>query len=375
LSNRISANVDLRQWRQFASGQVTPTYRGQTAIFHLCEHFGLGDSDEVLVPAYNCGSELEALLYRGIQAIPYRVGRNARLDFEDLQRKVTQRTRAIYVIHYFGWPQDMEPIQEFCRQKRIILLEDCALTLFSEYKGRPLGTIGDASIFSLRKFFPIPDGGVLLVNSPHKAASIDLVAPPSSATWKEIRPLVKRRMSHAVAKMGLYGHKQRLKFRITKPFVCDRQEPALPLMRKSKYYDPHKTNWAMSRHSASILHRADPAAVVQSRRENYQRLESNLSDIQNMVPLYDDLPKGVCPLYLPVIVQHRPKWVEALLRYGVSVYPFWRSYHPGMQWECFDDAQFLKNHVLTLPVHQQLTASDMDTIAEIVELVQRRVIA
>jgi len=60
--------------------------------------------------------------------------------------------------------------------------------------------------------------------------------------------------------------------------------------------------------------------------------------------------------------------------YGVGVYPFWGTYHPGIRWKEYPEASYLKDHVMTLPVHQQLTESHMDTIAEILRMVQRQVI-
>ncbi|MFC2027684.1 DegT/DnrJ/EryC1/StrS family aminotransferase [Chloroflexota bacterium] len=373
LLGRVS-NGNFTAWPQFENRDVIPSYQGSTAIFHMCEHFGLGDSAEVLIPAYNCGSEIDPFIYRGVQSTPYRVGLDTRIDFDDIQRKVTRKTKAIYVTHYFGWPQEMEPLLEFCKQNNILLLEDCALSLFSKYKNRPLGTIGDASIFSIRKYFPIPDGGALLINSSDKKTYIDLDPPPANVTRKDIRPLIMRSLSHTIAQMGLHGYKQWLKFRIRKPLILPAEEQEFPAMLQSKYYDPRKTYWSISRLSLSMLRRVDPVSVVQTRRANYKRLEENLADIQNVTPLYKDLPRDVCPLFFPVIVENRRKWVTALSMYGVGVYPFWMTYHPGVRWEEYPEARYLKDNVLTLPVHQQLTESHMDTIAEILRMIQRQVI-
>ena len=95
---------------------------------------GLGEGDEVLVPAYNCGTEVDPLIKAKVTPVLYRVDREARIDIEDIRRRTTHRTRAIFVIHYFGWPQPVGELARWCHEKGIRPNEDCAQSLFA--KGR-----------------------------------------------------------------------------------------------------------------------------------------------------------------------------------------------------------------------------------------------
>ncbi len=76
---------------------------------------------------------------------------------------ITEVTRGIMVYHQWGFPQDLDYIKDFCSDKKLFLIEDCAHSINSFYKGQRLGTFGDMSLFSLAKFFPCVVGGAIYV--------------------------------------------------------------------------------------------------------------------------------------------------------------------------------------------------------------------
>ena len=139
--------------------------RARNGIWQLIRALGLQEPDVVLVPSYNCGAELDAVLRAPATVRFYRVDRSARIDVDDLRQAIEPRTRAVIVTHYFGFPQpDLVAIGELCRDHGLVLIEDCAHALYSTHLGRSLGTFGDASVFSLWKTLPMPDGGAVLAN-------------------------------------------------------------------------------------------------------------------------------------------------------------------------------------------------------------------
>ena len=117
----------------------------------------------MLVPAYNCGAEVDPFLWSGAQTILYRVDCNLKIDIEDIYRRVTDVTRLIYISHFFGWLQDISALVEWCKKRNIYVVEDYALSLFAEDSSGSAGPIGDAAIFSFVKSLPTPDGGALVV--------------------------------------------------------------------------------------------------------------------------------------------------------------------------------------------------------------------
>ncbi|MCX5704161.1 MAG: DegT/DnrJ/EryC1/StrS family aminotransferase [Candidatus Omnitrophica bacterium] len=141
-------------------------HKARTGIRHACRLLGLGSGTEVLAPAYNCGSEIDALLDSGASVVLYRIDRCCKIDIEDLRSRITSKTKAIYVTHYFGFPQGMGEIRELCSIYKIYLIEDCALSLFSSDGLKKLGDCGEIAVFSLPKTLPVPDGGVLVINNP-----------------------------------------------------------------------------------------------------------------------------------------------------------------------------------------------------------------
>ena len=154
----------------FPESEVHFTYRGRTALRRLCDIMGLAGS-EVLVPAYNCGAETEPYIDGGAKIVPYRVDYGAQADIEDIRRCISERTKALHVTYYFGFPQPIDEIRGLCLKNDIFLIEDCALALFSGFKGKKLGSWGDAAIFSLPKSLPLTDGGALVINNPRLRTS------------------------------------------------------------------------------------------------------------------------------------------------------------------------------------------------------------
>ncbi|MFH1743975.1 MAG: DegT/DnrJ/EryC1/StrS family aminotransferase [bacterium] len=88
------------------------------------------------------------------------------MDPEDIERKITPRTKAIILVHLFGTAADMDPIMELARAKKIPVIEDCAQAHRTKYKGKWLGTIGDIGCFSFQesKHMSTGDGGMVITN-------------------------------------------------------------------------------------------------------------------------------------------------------------------------------------------------------------------
>src|SRR5438309_895473 len=122
---------------------------------------------QVLLPAYHHGVELETLLAAGVKPVFFRVDAQMRCDFEDARRRTTPEVRALYVIHYAGFPQDMQAARQLATELGVPLIEDCALSLLSRDGEKPLGSFGDVSVFCLYKTLPVPNGGALVARGDH----------------------------------------------------------------------------------------------------------------------------------------------------------------------------------------------------------------
>jgi dTDP-4-amino-4,6-dideoxygalactose transaminase len=136
------------------------------ASLHLAYlYLDLGPGDEVLVPAQTHVAMAHAV--QAVGATPVFVDcdpRTGNVDLDQLEGLVTERTRAISVVHYLGLPNDMERVLEIARRHDCFLVEDCAIALGARYKGEHVGLIGDIGTFS---FYPVKhittgEGGMVI---------------------------------------------------------------------------------------------------------------------------------------------------------------------------------------------------------------------
>src|SRR3970282_22681 len=104
------------------------------------------------------------------------------LDLEDAERRISPRTRALYVIHYAGFAQPMDEVRSLARRRGLLVVEDCALSLLAAEGTRPLGSTGHLGVFCFYKTLPVPNGGALVVNDPtvRGAPAAPLPAPLAS---------------------------------------------------------------------------------------------------------------------------------------------------------------------------------------------------
>jgi dTDP-4-amino-4,6-dideoxygalactose transaminase len=240
----------------------------------------------------------------------------------------------------------------------MLLVEDCALALLSETGGRPLGSFGDWSVFCLYKTLPLPNGAVLVQNGP-RLESLERLrlrdAGAASVLGRTAELFVQRLRGRA---NGVGAALQVVKRGV------GRAAGALSVRRANVGdigFNLDEVDLAMSPVSQRLLERFDYGDIRRRRVENYQGLAERLAGYA--VPVFGSLPDGVCPLFFPVLVGDKHRTAERLRAHGVDALEFWNdSSEPGGH-EMGPDAQFLRRHVLELPIHQDLTARHIDHIA------------
>ena len=306
------------------------------------------------MPAYNCGTEVDPFISYKLNVNFYRIDQNAQMDTEDVFKRVTERTKVIYVIHYFGWPQDIRGLSEYCRKNRIYLIEDCALSLFSNPIEHPICILGDSAIYSFPKTLPVPDGGALTI-SQDSLSETPAQKPPIGEIFSELLPLLKRMVLRFSDKIGLYSYLPKRLIQSRRCSTPSTTPTGLPEIPQSYYYDKSIQNITASAMTRYLLKHTCPESVVQQRRTNYTLLYEAIKDSTYFKPLYSKLPEGVCPLYLPVLVENRKAACDALNHKGISAIQWWAGYHQAFDGADFPEARYLKEHLLALPIHQQIT--------------------
>ena len=127
------------------------------------------DGDEVIMPSYTFVSTANAFVLRG--GVPVFVDiRPDTLNIDEtmIEAAVTERTKAIVVVHYAGVACEMDTIMDIAGRHGLLVIEDAAQAVMSRYKGRPLGSIGDLGCYSFHETKNIisGEGGALLINNP-----------------------------------------------------------------------------------------------------------------------------------------------------------------------------------------------------------------
>ncbi len=141
---------------------------GLEALHLILRAYGIGEGDEVIVPSNTYIATWLAASYAGATPIPVEPDeRTYNLDPSRLESAITPRTKAIIAVHLYGQPADMDAINAIARSHGLKVIEDAAQAHGARYKGRRVGSLGDAAGFS---FYPgknlgaIGDGGAVTTN-------------------------------------------------------------------------------------------------------------------------------------------------------------------------------------------------------------------
>lgn len=125
---------------------------GTDALFFPLLAAGIGAGDEVVVPGFTFFATGEAVSYTGATPVFADVDEGTfNLDPESLRKKIGPRTRAVIAVHLFGQCAQLDEISRICKERNLILVEDCAQAIGADYQGRKAGSWGDFGGFS---FYP-----------------------------------------------------------------------------------------------------------------------------------------------------------------------------------------------------------------------------
>lgn len=351
----------LPSWLQTRGGQVIPTNSGRTAIALIAQIFELASGDEVLVPSYNCGTEIDAIISTGATPVPYRITRELSIDEADIELRITSRTRAVYVTHYFGRCHDLDNLAALCRQRGVKLIEDCAISLFSGLRSCDDKMQADAAIFSFPKWFAVPDGGALVLKDDHQGVETMLKPPSLPRVVRQCLPLLKSaalrgRVSGRILKRSGRNRKYDDATSLQVP------APSRPDMPHHYYFDHHVHLRRMSRITRGLLNRVQTGRLIETRQHNWEQLREGIRDIPAIQPLFNTLGEDECPLVLPLMVNNRNRWLSGLHTRRINAIGWWAGYNRDLSWDEFPESCALKDQVLALPVHQELGEFEIEHI-------------
>ena len=337
-----------------------------TSMHVATQVFGIKEGDEVIVTPNTFIATSLVILKEGGKPVYADIDpRTFNIDPKEIEKKVTSRTKAIYVVHYAGQMCDMDPIMEIARKHKLYVMEDCAHGHGSKYKGRNAGTVGDIGCFSfhsLKNMTTLGEGGMVTTNNDEFVDVIQRMRvmsitnwPPEKKNWEfggikqEIKPLDYWIPSHfdVISDNGKWGNNYRM----------------------------NETQAAVGR---TQLRKLD--MMVNKRRENSRYLTAGLTGVKGITPPYED-PNCEHSYHLYTLcvepeelgatrdeflrVLYQEEGVQGILHYQPT-------YHlTGVKEKynypdklCPNAEKFFYGREMNLPMGPMMTREDLDTIIE-----------
>ncbi|AMM53555.1 DegT/DnrJ/EryC1/StrS family aminotransferase [Pyrococcus kukulkanii] len=305
---------------------------GTTALDLALKALKIGPGDEVITTPFTFIASANAVLFQGAKPVFADIDpKTFNLDPEEVKEKITNKTRAILVVHLYGQPADMKAFKEIAEDYKLYLIEDCAQAHGAKFEGQKVGTFGDIAAFS---FYPTKnmttgEGGMVVTNDDELARRVSL----------------------------LRNHGQTRKY-----------------LHEELGYNYRMTNIAAAIGRVQ-LRKLDEWNEIRIR--NAEKLTRGISKIEGLIPPYvDPRAKHVFHQYVIRVTDEYPlsrdELQEKLREKGIGTavhYPMPVHHQPlyqklGYPRDCCPNAIEASKQVLSLPVHPAVSEKDITYIVQ-----------
>ena len=152
---------------RFGTAYAQLTSSGTAALTTAMAALGVGAGDEVIMPAFTFVASFEAVLSMGAVPVLVDIDESLTLAPDAVKAAITSKTKCVMPVHMCGSMADLDALKAICAEHKLILLEDACQSIGGTYKGKLLGTIGDAGTFSFDfvKAITCGEGGVVMTNN------------------------------------------------------------------------------------------------------------------------------------------------------------------------------------------------------------------
>lgn len=312
LKSVIKDDLDFQKiYDLFRTTNIYFTNHARTGLRLLLNSLNLPENARIGVQAYNCHTVFQSIKQAGYQAIFIDIQKHLTISIDDLKNK-NDSIDALIVTHIFGIPADFDRIKEIVKDKPII--EDCAHSFLSKYKGKLVGLLGDAAIFSFGKgkFPSIGSGGFVIINNeklkPNFLRQYNNLK--STNLLKELKNIFKNFIISVIHRRPIYGL-------ITYP-IGKRIDEKIDVLGKSKFNESkfYKSN----------------VGLLSNKWQKYpiylQIQESNCSEIIKAIPknftsnLFFEFSlenKEWNFFMLPLLCRNREKTINYFFQNGIEV--------------------------------------------------------
>lgn len=171
-SDFLTTGPKIEEFEQKVADYIGVNYavaiaNGTAALHAACYAAGISERDEVITSPITFAASANCILYCKARPVFADVDKETyNIDPEDIERKITNKTKAIIPVDFTGQPCDLDRILEIARKHNLIIIEDAAHALGASYKGKKIGSISDMTIFSFHpvKHITTGEGGMIVTN-------------------------------------------------------------------------------------------------------------------------------------------------------------------------------------------------------------------
>lgn len=352
------------------AGSIVLTRSARSALLLALRVAGIGDGSGVLVPNYYCPTVPAPIERAGAVPMFYPILRNALPDIAWLKTHVTVSCKAMVAAHFFGLPVPLGHVRDFCDERGIVLIEDCAHSFFGAAGGIPVGSIGDFAIASLPKFFPAMEGGAL-ISRRHLLSDEPLAGPGLVAELKAVWHSLQAAADHGG--LGIFGGAVRIVTRSSGTVRGDGHSAGGSDESQKVVADAEVQRSALADHLLEpmrirrvdrwLVQQSDRRRIVERRRENFLVLAEHCAGA-GLAPLFPELPAAAAPYVFPLWAEE-PGLVYSEVRRRRLPVLRWDRYWPGAIDARGDVGREWGHHVMQVLCHQDLTTGDLQAVASI----------
>jgi dTDP-4-amino-4,6-dideoxygalactose transaminase len=326
LGNEVKALEE--EFADYCNADIGIAVNTGTSALHLALlAAGIGAGDEVITVPFTFVATTAAICYTG--ATPVFVDINPvsyTIDVTQIEKAITERSKAILPVHLYGQPADMEPIMEIARRHGLTVIEDAAQAHGAEYKGQRVGSIGDIGCFS---FYPgknlgaYGEGGMAVTNNPEYAQTMGMLR-----DWGQERRYHHVLKGYNYRMDGIQGAILRVKLRYIEGWTEARRTHAAQydqLLANSDVSIP-----AVMPYSRHVYH------VYAVRSPGRDALQQSLQEQEIQTGIHYPIPVHLQPAYSDLGYQHGD----------------------------FPNSELAAREVLSLPMYAELTNAQVSKVAE-----------
>ena len=315
-----------------------------TAALHLSMlASGVGPGDEVITTPMTFCATINAIIHSGATPVLADCDRKTmNIDYREIKKKITKKTKAVLVVHFAGRPCNMGQIVSICKNHSLALIEDCAHAIESEYQGKKTGTFGQLGCFSfyVTKNIITGEGGMVITRNKEMASKIKVLAlhGMSKDAWKRfadegykhyqvIYPGFKYNMMDIQAAIGIHQ-----------------------LKRIDNYWKKRKAIWERYNREFAGLPCLLPANPEPHTKHAFH-LYTPLIDIKKLGKTRDWVLQALTAENIGVGVHYIP----------VHLHPYYGKTY-GWEKGSFPNAEWIGERTISLPLSPALTRNDVQDV-------------